>query len=97
MDEEIKAIIESTQELTNLAWGLYKPKGERLIQALVGATKPPESEVEHFLDGLLDFCFEGRFRALFDKVCRAAEIGYPQLAIDYKKIVIQMMNGELED
>ena len=90
MPKEIKDLIDSAQGIIDLAWVQYKSRTEVVVRAFEEEKKPPERDVEGLLDGLLDFCFETRFRALFEEVCEAAKECYPQLFEDYKRFLKEL-------
>ncbi len=96
MLDEIKGLIKSAQGFIDIAWAQYCERSESIIRAFEKEKKPLEWELEYLLDGLLDFCFEERFRALFEKVCGVAEKYYPQVVEDYKRYFVEMHGDALK-
>ena len=97
MIEKIKGLIENTQGIVELAWVQYKPQIERIVDALKERKNAPERDIERLLDGILDFCFDERFRAKFDEICLLSETLYPQLSQSYKSYVVDLWDKEHED
>lgn len=78
IDNEIKAIAESIVAIHSLACKEYSPLVDDICSRIA-----PESEVEHLLDCMLDFCGYDKFLLLFKQVCRKYYEVYPRLIVDY--------------
>ena len=66
MDEEIKKIVMLHKQITEQALNEYAV----LVNRLVLSETQDQSEIEHVLDGLLDFCYDDNILILFKKLCR---------------------------
>ena len=97
MEGKIKDLIESTQGIVELAWVQYKPKIDRIVEALKERKNAPERDIEHLLDGILDFYFDERFRAKFEEICLLSETLYPLLVQSYKGYAATLWDDEFEE
>lgn len=97
MIEKIKDLLEGTQGIVELAWVQYKPQIEEIVNALKERKNAPERDIEQLLDGILDFCFDERFRAKFEEICLLSETLYPQLTQSYKRYVVDLWDKGLEE
>ena len=44
-----------------------------------------EKEIEHLFDAIIDYCFDMEIADLFNKLCEAAVLPYPELVKDYRR------------
>jgi hypothetical protein len=58
--------VEGLQRLPKQAYSAYAPLVENVIRKKSRDTQ----EIEHLLDGMLDFCFDATMLTLFKKLCR---------------------------
>ena len=59
-------LIESMSALARQAVTEYTP----IVDAIVCTQSPDIRQIEHTLDGLLDFCFDAEMLLLYKKLCR---------------------------
>lgn len=97
MEEKIKILVESTLGIIDLAWRQYEPQIEEIIKTLKARKNAPERDIEHLLDGILDFYFDERFRAKFEEICLLAETLYPQLVQSYKGYAASLWDDEIDE
>jgi hypothetical protein len=65
MIEALKHFIERRNQLAEQALEQYEP----LVQQLIAANSKDRQQIEHTLDGLLDFCFDDQMLLLYRKLC----------------------------
>lgn len=75
----LSGVVKEHQQLVKRALGIYSVQVSELINS---QTKNNE-EIQHLLDGLLDFCFDDDFLLLFKKVCRYYYPINPQVTVNY--------------
>lgn len=73
--EQLKEIVEGISKLREKAYAQYS---ELVIQVLENQITD-EQQLEQIMDGLCDFCDEGRFIELYRSLCRHIYYQYPQL------------------
>ncbi len=62
----LSEVVKDHQQLVKRALGIYSVK----VSVLINSQTKNNEEIQHLLDGLLDFCFNDDFLLLFKKVCR---------------------------
>lgn len=67
------------KELQDLAFEQYS----LAVEGVLTNHLTDETQIEHLLDGIMDFGDDPRFIALMKKLCRHVYYRYPQLAGDY--------------
>ncbi len=77
--EGIKSLLASMQNLTHQAVQQYTP----LVEALILSKTKDEYNIQHLLDGILDFCFDDKMLLLFKKLCRYYYYINPEATADY--------------
>lgn len=75
----LSEVVKEHQQLVKRALGIYSVQVSELINS---QTKNNE-EIQHLLDGLLNFCFDDDFLLLFKKVCRYYYPINPQVTVNY--------------
>jgi hypothetical protein len=73
-DEDIRTFAEQIKALNNQAYMYYKPITEELCRG-----RASESEVEHELDRMLQFCGSDEMLNLFKRICRCYYERYPEM------------------
>ncbi|MGB7566532.1 MAG: hypothetical protein WBM07_01620 [Chitinivibrionales bacterium] len=63
---ELLKLVEGLQKLPNQAYSAYAP----LVEDVIRKKSRDTQEIEHLLDGILDFCFDATMLTLFKKLCR---------------------------
>jgi hypothetical protein len=63
---ELHKLVEGLQKLPKQAYSVYAP----LVEDAIRNKSRDTQEIEHLLDGILDFCFDATMLALFKKLCR---------------------------
>ena len=79
---EIGGIVEKINELRDLAYVQYSKAVEEVLAGRI----TDEREIEHILDGIMDFGDDARFLNLSKKLCRHIFNRYPQLVGDFVSI-----------
>ena len=90
MIEQIKQLIESRKQLAEQAREQYEP----LVQHLITANNRNSQNIEHTLDGLLDFCFDEQMLLLYRKLCRHLYSFNPEAADYYVNAYREMWDEE---
>ena len=73
--EDVEAIERKIKELHDLAYVQYS----QLADAVLVGNLTDEKQIEHILDGIIDFGDDLRFLELTKKLCRHICCRYPQL------------------
>lgn len=76
---EIKDIVGKITDLYDLAYEQYS----RAVDEVLAGRLTDEKQIEHILDGILDFGDDLRFLELSKKLCRHIYYQYPQLVGDH--------------
>jgi hypothetical protein len=66
LDQSIKDLVAASQDLARRAEQEYS----LLVDAVITEECREPEQIEHLLDGLLDFCFDSRILLLYKKLCR---------------------------
>ena len=77
--KEIQGITEKINELRSLAYAQYSQAVDEVLAGRI----TDEGQIEHILDGILDFGDDLRFLKLSKKLCRHIYNQYPQLVGDF--------------
>ena len=73
--DDVEVIAKKIKELHDLAYVRYS----RLVDAVLADSLTDEKQIEHILDGILDFGDDLRFLELSKKLCRHIYYRYPHL------------------
>ena len=90
--EDVEVIVRKIKELHDLAYVQYS----QLVDAVLADSLPDEKQIEHILDGIIDFGDDLRFLELSKKLCRHIYYQYPQLVGSFVNMY-RMMFEEKED
>ena len=90
MMDEIKAIAVQLQQLQKQAYIVYEP----LVTNLIAQQVKDNSQIEHLLDGILDFCGDSQMLLLYKKLCRYYWDINPQATADYINFYKEMWDSE---
>ena len=90
MMNEIKAIAVQLQQLQQQAYIVYEP----LVANLIAQQVKDNSQIEHLLDGILDFCGDSQMLQLYKKLCRYYWDINPQATADYINFYKEMWDSE---
>jgi hypothetical protein len=66
VDEQIDHQVKSVSDLARQAVAAYAP----IVDSITGDQSRDVRQIEHTLDGLLDFCFDPEALVLFKTLCR---------------------------
>ena len=88
--DEIKAIAVQLQQLQKQAYIVYEP----LVTNLIAQQVKGNSQIEHLLDGILDFCGDNKMLLLYKKLCRYYWDINPQATADYINFYKEMWDSE---
>jgi len=75
----LSEVVKEHQQLVKRALGIYSVK----VSVLINSQTKNNEEIQHLLDGLLDFFFDDDFLLLFKKVCRYYYPINPQITVNY--------------
>ncbi|MGP1543816.1 MAG: hypothetical protein ACTTIO_02505 [Candidatus Fimenecus sp.] len=73
--KDVEVIVNKIKELHDLAYAQYS----QLVEAVLAGSITDEKQIEHILDGIIDFGDDLRFLKLSKKLCRHIYYQYPQL------------------
>ena len=90
--EDVEVIVRKIKELHDLAYVQYS----QLVDAVLAGSLTDEKQIEHILDGIIDFGDDLRFLELSKKLCRHIYYQYPQLVGNFVSMY-RMMFEEKED
>lgn len=90
--EDVEVIARKIKELHDLAYVQYS----QLVDAVLAGSLTDERQIEHILDGIIDFGDDLRFLELSKKLCRHIYYQYPQLVGNFVNMY-RMMFEEKED
>lgn len=90
--EDVEVIVRKIKELHDLAYVQYS----QLVDAVLAGSLTDEKQIEHILDGIIDFGDDLRFLELSKKLCRHIYYQYPQLVGNFVNMY-RMMFEEKED
>ena len=90
--EDVEVIVRKIKELHDLAYVQYS----QLVDAVLAGSLTDEKQIEHILDGIIDFGDDLRFLELSKKLCRHIYYQYPQLVGSFVNMY-RMMFEEKED
>lgn len=72
---ELRTLVAQFEEQKNQIYVHY----QQMVANVLTARITSEREIEAIMDGLLDFCDDQRFLALYKSLCRHVYYKYPQL------------------
>ena len=90
--DDVEVIAKKIKELHDLAYVRYS----RLVDAVLTDSLTDEKQIEHILDGILDFGDDLRFLELSKKLCRHIYYRYPHLVGSFVNMY-RMLFEENED
>ena len=90
--EDVEVIVRKIKELHDLSYVQYS----QLVDAVLAGSLTDEKQIEHILDGIIDFGDDLRFLELSKKLCRHIYYQYPQLVGNFVSMY-RMMFEEKED
>lgn len=73
--KDVEVIVNKIKKLHDLAYAQYS----QLVEAVLAGSITDEKQIEHILDGIIDFGDDLRFLKLSKKLCRHIYYQYPQL------------------
>lgn len=88
-DSTIKELCVRLQAVRDFAYRYYSEE----VKCLLADASPSQTQVEHLMDGLLDFCGEERFLLLFKEICRHLLPSLPSTVQEY----IQLYRTQYEE
>ena len=94
IDNKFKTMFENAMELAGKAIISYEPTVSDVCNRFEKNKNVPEDELEHLLDGMLDFCFDDRMLELFHSVCKSPFAKYLQLVTDYIHTYKELWDSE---
>lgn len=89
----------SMEELAKSLWSLARRAVEEytpLVEAIILSQSSGIRDIEHTLDGLLDFCFDSRALLLYRKLCRHYYSIDPAATSEYIRAYREMWDSERE-
>ena len=90
--KDVEVIVRKIKELYDLAYVQYS----QLVDAVLNGSITDEKQIEHILDGIIDFGDDRRFLELSKKLCRHIYYQYPHLVGNFVNMY-RMMFDEKED
>lgn len=81
--EKLLEDIKGTAEQINLLYDLAYKQYLQAVDEVLNGRLADEKQIEHILDGILDFGDDLRFLDLSKKLCRHIYYQYPQLVGDF--------------
>jgi alcohol dehydrogenase YqhD (iron-dependent ADH family) len=92
LHKNIREIADAMKGLFERAELAYTP----LVNSLIQSGSKDSWEIEHLLDGLLDFACYDRMLLLFKKLCRYYYTINPEAALSYAETCLEMWGDENE-
>lgn len=77
--KNVREVVERINDLRDLAYAQYLPAVDEVLAGRI----TDKSQIEHILDGILDFGDDPRFLDLSKRLCRYLYYEYPQLVVDF--------------
>lgn len=77
--KNVREVVERINNLRDLAYAQYLPAVDEVLAGRI----TDKNQIEHILDGILDFGDDPRFLDLFKRLCRHLYYEYPQLVVDF--------------
>ena len=77
--KNVREVVERINDLRDLAYAQYLPAVDEVLAGRI----TDKNQIEHILDGILDFGDDPRFLNLFKRLCRHLSYEYPQLVVDF--------------
>ncbi len=77
--DTLRLLAEGQQKLALQALDAYEP----LVTATIKNNNINQHEIEHLLDGMLDFCYDDAILVLYRKLCRYYFDINPAATVDY--------------
>jgi hypothetical protein len=91
MIKEIEKIAIEMNQLAKQALWQYGAVVDSII-----STHNDQNQIEHTLDGMLDFCFDAEMLVLYKKLCRYYYNINPEATVDYVNIYREMWDNEYD-
>lgn len=77
--KKVREVVERINDLRDLAYAQYLPAVDEVLAGRI----TDKNQIEHILDGILDFGDDPRFLDLSKRLCRYLYYEYPQLVVDF--------------
>jgi hypothetical protein len=90
LEETIGDLAKSMSDLAHRAVAEYAP----IVDFIVREESQDTRDIEHTLDGLLDFCFDPEALLLYKKLCRHYYFIDPAATAEYVRIYREMWDSE---
>jgi hypothetical protein len=90
--QNIMALAKSLPALARRAVAEYAP----LVDTIISHRSNDVRQIEHTLDGLLDFCFDPEALLLYKRLCRHYYVIDPTATADYVHFYREMWDSEPE-
>ena len=88
--EDISGLAKQILSLADMALPEYKSITDDIIRGRINEI----TEIEHFLDNMLTFCFDARILQLYKKVLRHIYIEHPETVYSYVEAYYDMYEEE---
>jgi hypothetical protein len=92
LDETIVELIGSMSDIARRAVAEYEP----IVDSIMRSRSKDIRNIEHTLDGLLDFCFDAEALILYTKLCRHYYFIDPAATADYVRAYRDMWDSEAD-
>ena len=92
MTAAIKILAQQIASLNEQAYHSYAP----LVEETINSKTSNQKQIEHLLDGLLDFCGTEKILSLFKKLCRYYWKINPNATAEYVNIYRKLWDSEEE-
>ncbi len=84
--DDVEVIANKIKDLLDLAYVQYS----KLVDAVLAGSITEENQIEHILDGIIDFGDDLRFLELSKKLCRHIYYRYPHLVGNFDSMYRMM-------
>lgn len=91
--EDIRGTVEQINSLYDLAYEQYS----QVVDDVLSGRLTDEKQIEHILDGIIDFGDDLRFLDLSKKLCRHIYYQYPQLVGNFVSMFRAMFEEKEDD
>jgi hypothetical protein len=93
LGKDLEKLIASASDLARRAVAAYSP----VVESIVQDQSTDIRNIEHTLDGLLDFCFDSEALGLFKKLCRYYYGIDPSATAEYIQAYREMWDSEPQE
>jgi hypothetical protein len=90
MDEEIEKLATEMNKLAKQAVLEYGVS----VNSIISTKTLDQNQIEHTLDGMVDFCFDNEMLVLYKKLCLYYYYINPEATVDYVNIYREMWDNE---